>query len=89
MQWCTNFIKESLELTLSILFYVLEEIIYNFSYSFTDKKMSGKVKQRTSANPTDSSTLSVNEKILRECHNLYSDPDNGNFFCFFLLIIDY
>ena len=39
--------------------------------------MSGKVKQRTSANAADSATQSVNEKILRECHSLYTDPDNG------------
>jgi len=41
--------------------------------------MSGKVKQRTSANAADSATQSVNEKILRECHSLYTDPDNGEF----------
>lgn len=39
--------------------------------------MSGKVKQRTSANAADSATQSVNEKILRECHSLYTEPDNG------------
>ena len=39
--------------------------------------MSGKMKQRTSANAPDSVTLTTNEKILKECHNLYSDQDNG------------
>ena len=39
--------------------------------------MSGKVKQKTSATAADSSTQSTNEKILKECHNLYVDPDNG------------
>ncbi|KAK3085120.1 hypothetical protein FSP39_024715 [Pinctada imbricata] len=39
--------------------------------------MSGKVKQRSSANAADSATQSVNEKILRECHSLYTDPENG------------
>ena len=39
--------------------------------------MSGKVRQRGAANTADSATLTVNEKILRECHNLYTDPENG------------
>lgn len=39
--------------------------------------MSGKVRQKTSANAVDSTTQTVNEKILRECHGLYTDPDNG------------
>ena len=41
--------------------------------------MSGKVRQRASANPADSSSLTVNENILRECHDLYVDPENGMF----------
>ncbi|ELU15126.1 hypothetical protein CAPTEDRAFT_164867 [Capitella teleta] len=36
--------------------------------------MSGKVRSRTAA---DSATLSVNERILKECHTLYTDPENG------------
>lgn len=39
--------------------------------------MSGKVKQKSSATAADSSTQSINEKILKECHTLYIDPDNG------------
>ncbi|XP_071551050.1 uncharacterized protein [Panulirus ornatus] len=39
--------------------------------------MSGKVKQRSTANTAEAATVSVNEKILKECHNLYTDPDNG------------
>lgn len=39
--------------------------------------MSGRVKQRNAANLADVSTLSTNEKILRECHSLYIDPNNG------------
>lgn len=39
--------------------------------------MSGKVKHRTTANTVDAATISVNEKILRECHNLYTDAENG------------
>ncbi|XP_069944512.1 uncharacterized protein [Cherax quadricarinatus] len=39
--------------------------------------MSGKVKQRNTANTAEAATVTVNEKILKECHNLYTDPDNG------------
>ncbi|XP_013774618.1 uncharacterized protein LOC106459540 isoform X2 [Limulus polyphemus] len=39
--------------------------------------MSGRMKQRRALNPVDLATLSVNERILRECHNLYVDPENG------------
>ncbi|XP_063603644.1 uncharacterized protein LOC134779417, partial [Penaeus indicus] len=38
--------------------------------------MSGKVK-RSAVNTAESATVSVNEKILRECHSLYTEPDNG------------
>merc|ERR1711976_260456 len=40
-------------------------------------KMSGKVRPRVAANAADSATLSVNERILKECHTLYTDPENG------------
>ncbi|GLG92439.1 Protein of unknown function [Gryllus bimaculatus] len=36
-----------------------------------------RVKSRQSANPTDQVTLTTNEKILRECHSLYIDPEKG------------
>ena len=37
-----------------------------------------KVRQREAANrPVDQATLSVNERILKECHQLYTDPENG------------
>ena len=39
--------------------------------------MSGKVRQRVSANAADSASSTVNEKILKECHTLYTDPENG------------
>ena len=39
--------------------------------------MSGKVRQRGATNLADSATLSVNERILKECHSLYTDSDNG------------
>ncbi|KAK3867890.1 hypothetical protein Pcinc_026687 [Petrolisthes cinctipes] len=39
--------------------------------------MSGKVKHRTAANTAEAATVTVNEKILKECHNLYTDADNG------------
>ena len=41
--------------------------------------MSGKVRQRAAANTADSATLSTNEKILKECHSVYTDPDNGEY----------
>ncbi|XP_014669921.1 PREDICTED: uncharacterized protein LOC106810952 [Priapulus caudatus] len=39
--------------------------------------MSGKVRHRVGANPTEAATLSVNERILKDCHNIYIDPANG------------
>lgn len=40
--------------------------------------MGTKVKQRDVANQKASqATLTVNERILKECHQLYADPDNG------------
>ena len=39
--------------------------------------MSGKVRQRASANTADQAALTVNERILKECHTLYTDPENG------------
>ena len=40
--------------------------------------MGSKVKQRTVVNQkTSQATLTVNERILKECHQLYADPDNG------------
>ncbi|XP_046386834.1 uncharacterized protein LOC124156358 isoform X2 [Ischnura elegans] len=34
-------------------------------------------KTRPSSNPVDNATISTNEKILRECATLYSDPERG------------
>lgn len=39
--------------------------------------MSGKVRHRNTTNAADLVTLTVNERILRDCHQLYSDPENG------------
>jgi len=39
--------------------------------------MSGRVKQRTTANVVDAGTVSVNERILQQCHSLYTDTENG------------
>lgn len=39
--------------------------------------MSGKVKQRSAANTSESATTSVNERILKRCHSLYTDQENG------------
>lgn len=40
--------------------------------------MSGKIKSRSAAN-ADSITggVSCDERILRDCHQLYADPDSG------------
>lgn len=45
-------------------------------------KMSGKVRSRVAANAADNGTLSVNERILKECHTLYTDPENGRISCY-------
>ncbi|XP_068678171.1 uncharacterized protein [Montipora foliosa] len=34
-------------------------------------------RQRASANALDTSTVSLNEKILKECHNLYTEKEKG------------
>ncbi|XP_075745236.1 uncharacterized protein LOC119177298 isoform X6 [Rhipicephalus microplus] len=39
--------------------------------------MTSRAKQRNAANSAESATLTVNERILRDCHMLYADPDNG------------
>lgn len=39
--------------------------------------MSGKLKQRNAANSTDSATVTINEKILKECHSLYIESEKG------------
>ena len=37
-----------------------------------------KLKQRDSTNPkANPVSLNVNERILKECHQLYMDPENG------------
>ena len=37
----------------------------------------GKVKQKSAANTIETTTTSLNEKILKECHQLYTDPEKG------------
>eukprot|EP00088_Acartia_fossae_P032855 TRINITY_DN3360_c0_g1_i5.p1 TRINITY_DN3360_c0_g1~~TRINITY_DN3360_c0_g1_i5.p1 ORF type:complete len:449 (-),score=94.05 TRINITY_DN3360_c0_g1_i5:657-2003(-) len=39
--------------------------------------MSGRVKNRGSANNIEQATTTVNERILKECHTLYTDDQNG------------
>ena len=40
--------------------------------------MSGRVKARSGVSAAvEQATLSVNERILKECHTLYTEPDNG------------
>ena len=34
-------------------------------------------RQRASANVPDTSTVSLNEKILKECHDLYIEKEKG------------
>ena len=36
-------------------------------------------RQRASANAPDTSTVSLNEKILKECHDLYIEKEKGIF----------
>lgn len=52
-----------------------------FLYNF---RMSGKVKQRSAANTSEAATTSVNEKILKRCHSLYTETENGMFVCVFI-----
>ena len=51
--------------------------VHTFPFDILQDKMSGKVRHRVAANAADSATLSVNERILKECHTLYTDPENG------------
>ena len=37
-------------------------------------------RQRTSANAPDASTVTLNEKILKECHDLYTEKERGSVF---------
>lgn len=40
--------------------------------------MSGKIKSRSAANADSiSGGVSCDERILRDCHQLYTDPDSG------------
>ena len=58
----------------------MQEYLYSamfFPVKRLREKMT-KVRQRESANkPVDQATLSINERILKECHQLYTDPENG------------
>jgi len=40
--------------------------------------MARRKQPRESANPHEEVTLSTNEKILRECYELYTSKDKGN-----------
>lgn len=44
---------------------------------FCYKKMPS-ARQRASANAPDTSTVSLNEKILKECHDLYTQKEKGS-----------
>ena len=41
--------------------------------------MSRRKQQRESANPHEQATLTTNEKILKECYDLYTSQDHGNY----------
>ena len=65
-------------------------VIISFKNFFSDNMGGNKLKQRDSTNPKSNpvSQLNVNERILKECHQLYMDPENGLvevrlFFCKF------
>jgi predicted GTPase len=34
-------------------------------------------KGTTNASSSDDAVMTVNERILRDCHNIYTDPENG------------
>jgi len=42
-----------------------------------DREMAGKSRQKTAGNIVESVTLSLNERILKDCHALYTDSENG------------
>lgn len=46
-------------------------------FDIQEERMSGKVRQRVAANAAESATQTVNERILKECHTLYTDTENG------------
>ena len=53
--------------------------IISFMIFFSGNMGGNKLKQRDSTNPKSNpvSQLNVNERILKECHQLYMDPENG------------
>ena len=51
-----------------------------FLSSLPTVQMSGRVKTRSASSlssSVDLATTTVNERILKECHSLYADPDKG------------
>lgn len=47
--------------------------------------------QREAANTAESISMTVNEKILKDCHDLYISEKNGTFyyFIYFILFFDF
>ena len=43
-------------------------------------------RHRTSTNAPDKATVTVNERILKECHDLYIDNEKGNCLAIFVFI---
>ena len=47
-------------------------------------------RHRTSANAPDKATVTVNERILKECHDLYIENEKGilfGYFCAYILTV--
>jgi len=42
-----------------------------------NEEMAGKSRQKSAGNVAESVTLSLNERILKDCHALYTDAENG------------
>ena len=80
----TSLIVHDTGLIANIISKVLKVLLHSFALTLipitqeSPNKMGTKVRQRDLANQKASSaTLTVNERILKECHKLYADTDNG------------
>ena len=61
-----------------LFFFVEKPISFTHSHTHTRAHTHTKMtKKGTSAASTDDVVMSVNERILRDCHNLYTDPKDG------------
>lgn len=63
--------------TPALFFFVLQDFCSSLSETVIGT-MSGKIKNRSAANADSiSGGVSCDERILRDCHQLYADPDSG------------